>query len=92
MQFVQVEGGVCAAEGFSAASCEANIKYKNRTDMAMVFSKVPAECAGTFTTNLVKAACVQWDQKIVESRTPVPEKKALMPVKQLQERWRNILA
>ena len=71
MQFVQVEGGVCAAEGFSAASCEANIKYKNRTDMAMVFSKVPAECAGTFTTNLVKAACVQWDQKIVASKKPM---------------------
>lgn len=71
MEFVQVEGGVCAAEGFSAASCEANIKYKDRTDMAMVFSKVPAECAGTFTTNQVKAACVQWDQKIVASKKPM---------------------
>lgn len=33
--------------------------------MAMVVSEVPCECAGTFTTNVVKAACVQWDQKIV---------------------------
>ncbi len=62
-----INGGVCAAKGFKAASCEANIKYKDRTDMAMVYSEVPAECAGTFTTNVVKAACVMWDKKIVES-------------------------
>lgn len=66
-----MEGGVTAAKGFEAACCEANIKYKNRTDMAMVYSKVPCECAGTFTTNVVKAACVQWDQKIVYSGEPM---------------------
>lgn len=70
-KFTRVEGGVCAAKGFAAASCEANIKYKNRTDMAMVFSKTPCECAGTFTRNVVKAACVQWDQKIVASGKPL---------------------
>lgn len=62
-----IMGGVCAAKGFKATSCEANIKYKDRTDMAMVYSEVPCECAGTFTTNVVKAACVVWDKKIVES-------------------------
>lgn len=61
----QISGGVTAAKGYKAACCEANIKYKDRTDMAMVVSEVPCECAGTFTTNVVKAACVQWDQKIV---------------------------
>ena len=66
-----MEGGVTAAKGFEAACCEANIKYKNRTDMAMVYSTVPCECAGTFTTNVVKAACVQWDQKIVYSGEPM---------------------
>lgn len=71
MEFTRVMGGVCAAEGFCAASCEANIKYKDRTDMAMVFSKVPAECAGTFTSNVVKAACVQWDQRIAASGKPM---------------------
>ncbi len=62
-----IQGGVTAAKGFMAASCEAGIKYKDRTDMAFVFSKTPCECAGTFTSNVVKAACVQWDQKIVSS-------------------------
>ena len=69
--FTKVEGGICAAKGFEAASCEANIKYKDRTDMAMIYSKTPCECAGTFTTNVVKAACVQWDQKIVSSGKPM---------------------
>ena len=66
-----VNGGITAATGFKAACCEANIKYKNRTDMAMVYCDVPCECAGTFTTNVVKAACVQWDQKIVYSGKPM---------------------
>ena len=33
--------------------------------MAMIFSEVPCHAAGTFTTNVVKAAPVKWDQEIV---------------------------
>lgn len=66
-----VEGGVTAAKGFMAASAEAGIKYKNRTDMALVYTKSPAVCAGTFTTNVVKAAPVWWDKEIVESKKDV---------------------
>ncbi|WP_248404145.1 bifunctional ornithine acetyltransferase/N-acetylglutamate synthase [Butyrivibrio fibrisolvens] len=62
-----IEGGVTAPIGFKAADFAAGIKYQGRTDMAMVYSDVPCECAGTFTTNQVKAACVMWDKKIVES-------------------------
>ena len=67
----QINGGVTAAKGFKAASCAAGIKYKDRTDMAFVYSTEPCVCAGTFTSNVVKAACVQWDQKIVESGEPM---------------------
>ncbi len=66
-----IKGGVTAAKGFMATSCEANIKYKNRTDMAFVYSKEPCVCAGTFTSNVVKAACVMWDMNIVKSRNPM---------------------
>ena len=66
-----IKGGICAPKGFSASATEANIKYKNRTDMAMIFSKVPAISAGTYTTNLVKAAPVLWDRKITDSETYV---------------------
>ena len=62
-----VEGGVTAAKGFEAAATAAQIKYKDRTDMAMIYSQVPCVCAGTFTTNVVKAACVKWDKQVVES-------------------------
>ena len=67
----EIKGGVTAAKGFKAASCEANIKYKDRKDMAMVCSETPCVCAGTFTTNVVKAACVKWDQNIVLSNKPM---------------------
>ena len=62
-----ITGGVTAAKGFEAASTAAKIKYQDRTDMAMIYSQVPCECAGTFTTNVVKAACVKWDQQVVKS-------------------------
>ena len=60
-----IDGGVTAAKGFKAAAVAAEIKYKGRTDMAMVYSEVPCVAAGTFTTNVVKAAPVKWDQDIV---------------------------
>ena len=62
-----IKGGVTAAKGFEAASTAAGIKYKDRTDMALVYSQVPCEVAGTFTTNVVKAAPVKWDRQIVDS-------------------------
>ena len=63
----KIKGGVTAAKGFEAASAAAGIKYQGRTDMALVYSQKPCEAAGTFTTNVVKAAPVQWDKKVVES-------------------------
>ena len=62
----EIKGGITAAKGFKAASCAAGIKYKDRTDMAMVYSEKEAVCAGTFTTNRVKAACVKWDMLVRE--------------------------
>ena len=63
----KIEGGVTAAQGFEAASAAAHIKYEGRTDMALIFSEAPCECAGTFTTNVVKAAPVIWDREMVYS-------------------------
>ena len=59
-----VEGGVTAPKGFQAAGIYAGIK-KDKKDMAMIYSEVPCKAAGTFTTNVVKAAPVQWDKQIV---------------------------
>lgn len=62
-----IKGGVLAAKGFMAAACAAGIKYKDRDDMAMIFSQTPCVTAGTFTTNVVKAAPVIWDKQQVDS-------------------------
>jgi len=60
-----IKGGVTAARGFYATGVYAGIK-KKRKDMALVYSKVPARGAGTFTTNVVKAAPVKWDIKLTK--------------------------
>ena len=64
----KIDGGVTAAKGFLAADAAAEIKYRGRTDMAMILSEAPCRAAGTFTTNVVKAAPVLWDQEIVYRR------------------------
>ena len=63
----KIKGGVTAAKGFAAAAAAAHIKYENRKDMALIYSARPCAAAGTFTTNVVKAAPVIWDRDIVES-------------------------
>ncbi|MDD2981563.1 MAG: bifunctional glutamate N-acetyltransferase/amino-acid acetyltransferase ArgJ [Hespellia sp.] len=66
-----IKGGATAAKGFEAAAAEAGIKYKDRSDMALIYSKKPCKTAGTFTTNVVKAAPVIWDREIVRSKEKV---------------------
>ncbi|MBE5940153.1 MAG: bifunctional ornithine acetyltransferase/N-acetylglutamate synthase [Lachnospiraceae bacterium] len=64
----KIDGGVTAAKGFSAAGLEVGIKngHTGKKDMAMVYSSVPCKAAATFTTNVVKAAPVKWDMKVVD--------------------------
>lgn len=62
----KTDGGVTAAQGFSAAGLYAGVKKNNKKDMALIYSEQPCKAAGTFTTNLVKAAPVKWDQKVVK--------------------------
>ncbi len=67
----RIKGGVTAAKGFEAASTAAGIKYKDRTDMALIYSQAPCAAAGTFTKNVVKAAPVKWDRQVIDSGRPV---------------------
>ena len=64
----QINGGVTAAAGFSATGLAVGIKKKSeKKDMALVYSKVPCKVAGTFTKNVVKAACVKYDMDVVKN-------------------------
>ena len=67
MQINEISGGVTRARGFKASSAAAGIKYQGRTDMAMVYSEKPCTTAGTFTSNMVKAAPVLWDRELVNA-------------------------
>lgn len=60
-----IDGGVTSAKGFKAAGTYVGIK-KKRKDMALVYSTVPSYGAGTFTTNVVKAAPVKWDIELTK--------------------------
>ena len=71
MKIRKIQGGITTAKGFSAASCEAAIKYPNRKDMALVFADVPCAAAGVFTSNKVKAAPVLWNMDIIKNGKPV---------------------
>ena len=66
-----IEGGVCAPKGFSVSSCAAGIKYENHPDMALIFSKEPCDYAGTFTSNVVKAAPVKYDMALLAKEAKV---------------------
>ncbi len=59
-------GGVTAAKGYCAAGACAGIKKKKeKPDMALVYSAFPCIMAGTFTTNVVKAAPVRRDMELL---------------------------
>lgn len=62
---ITINGGVTAAKGFKAAGIQAGIK-NTKKDMAMIFSETPCKAAGVFTKNIVKAAPVKWDMKILK--------------------------
>lgn len=64
----KIPGGVTAPQGFQAAHTAAGIKYKDREDMALLYSQSLCNAAGTFTKNIVKAAPVIWDKRIVQNR------------------------
>ncbi len=52
-----IENGVCAAKGFTANGIHCGIrKNKNKRDLSLIFSEVPASVACVYTTNLVKGA------------------------------------
>ena len=53
----KIEGGVCAAKGYTAGGIYCGIRKRNdKNDLALIFSIVPAHAAAVYTTNLVKGA------------------------------------
>jgi len=57
------EGGVTAPQGFLAQGVDAEIKKKDRKDLAIIYSTVPCNAAGVYTGNRVCAACIDLNRE-----------------------------
>ena len=53
-----IEGGLTAPQGFLAAGITAGLKASGKPDLSLLLAPPGAVCAGTFTTSVVRAACV----------------------------------
>ena len=60
------EKSVSYVKGIQAAGCAVGLKKSGKKDMGLIFSEVPAVCAGIFTKNVVKAAPVLVDMEKVK--------------------------
>ena len=56
---IQIEGGVCAADGFFADGISAGLKKNGAKDMAFIYSEAECEIASVFTTNKMTAAPIR---------------------------------
>ena len=57
MIMINKQGGVCSAKGFRASGIHCGIrKNRDKKDLSLIYSEVPAAAAAVYTTNLVKGA------------------------------------
>lgn len=66
----EIMGGVTAAMGYMATGGAVGIK-KNKKDMALLVSQVPATVGAAFTTNVVKAASVLRNMEVLEGNQKI---------------------
>jgi len=64
----EISGGVTAARGYRAAGIKAGLKPSGLPDLALIVSDVDAIAAGVFTTSQVKAACVEYDRQLLQTK------------------------
>ncbi len=68
-KMMPVQGGVTAADGFSAGGTRAGIKQSGGLDLALLYSERTCSAAGTFTTNAIRASSVNWCESLLPSKT-----------------------
>ncbi len=61
MEIVEIDGGVTAAQGFTAGGIHCGVR-KAKKDLALLVSQVPAVVAGVFTMNKAQAAPIIVDK------------------------------
>jgi len=68
-KLIEIDGGVCAAEGFFADGVSAGLKPNGAKDMAFVYAESMCEIATTFTTNKMAAAPIKHFKAMGEFQT-----------------------
>ena len=64
----QIDGGVCAANGFKAAGVHCGIrKNRDKRDLALIVSDIPCAAAAVYTQNKVKGAPLYVTKKNLEN-------------------------
>jgi len=63
-----IPNGICAPKGFSAGGMHCGLK-KEKPDLALIVSAVPAAAAATYTTNVVKAAPLHVSKRHLQDGT-----------------------
>ena len=53
-----IPGGITTPSGFQAAGITAGLKASGKPDLSLLLAPKDAVCAGTFTTSVVRAGCV----------------------------------
>ncbi len=67
-EFTYIEGGVCAARGFTANGLNCGLNPDpNKNDLAMIFSKTVCNAAAVYTQNKVKGAPILVTKKHLEA-------------------------
>lgn len=67
-EWQRIEGGITAPKGYRSAGITAGLKPSGLPDLALIVSDVDAIAAGVFTTNQVRAACVQYCQDRLQTK------------------------
>ena len=63
-----ISGGITAPQGYRAAGIAAGLKASGLPDLALIASGVEAIAAGVFTTNQVRAACVDYCRQCLNTQ------------------------
>lgn len=66
-----IPGGITAPDGFQAAGIRAGLKASGRRDLSLLLAPENAVCAGTFTTSVVRAACVDLCAARLQEGAPI---------------------
>lgn len=65
----EVPGGITAPKGYRAVGMAAGLKPSGLPDLALIVSDVEAIAAGVFTTNQVRAACVDYCRQRLQAKS-----------------------